>query len=148
VAELFGNSIAAGRQCRAVAMLGGPGSGRHTALLELARSARLGGYIPIIVDMLRPDTAPLVEGRSLALFVRSNDADGWRSLLRGSLISPRPHIVVLLNGERVRGVRHVVLERLSPNTLAAAIQPSTLPARIAERITRAARRAHGRPGRF
>src|SRR5207244_1725382 len=50
--------------------------------------------------------------------------------------------------ENSREIRGVSLERLPIDTLTAAIQPATVPAQIARRITKAATCAKGRPGRF
>ena len=146
IADLFSDQ--ATRICRTVAVCGPSGSGRDTALATVARAARLSGYVPIASQLVHRRLAPVLEGRSVALLVRGDCTTGWRVLLFLSLISRRSHVVVFAGVDKPRGVRGIALERHNHTTLAGAIVPSHIPAGFIQRITTAARRARGLPGRF
>ncbi len=145
-AQVFSDQ--ATRICRIVAVCGPSGSGRDTALATLARSARLNGYVPVAAPLLHRRLAPVLQGRPVALLVRGDCAAGWRALLVLSLISQRSHVVMFAGVDTPRGVRGIPLECPNHTTLAGAIVPSKIPAGLHQRITTAARRARGLPGRF
>src|SRR5262249_53699556 len=148
VAEIF--SDRAYRQCRAVAICGPPGSGRDTALLNLARAARLSGFVPVAAERLRANLQPMLEGRSVALLIRGDVQYGWRALLQLSLVSRKPYITVFAGPSPPRGVHGITLERISAHALEDALYPDPkgLPAPARRQIAAAARRARGLPGRF
>ena len=146
VASMFSDQ--ATRICRTIAVCGPSGSGRDTAVAALARSARLNGYVPMASPLLHRGLAPLLEGRSVALLVRGDYTAGWRALLLLSLVSHRSHVVVFVGLDKPCRVRAIPLESHSHITLARSIVPANLAAGLNQRITTAARRARGLPGRF
>ncbi len=146
VAELFGAASDAGP--RAIAIWGPEGSGRTALLLELARAARLQGFVPIAAHLLKqPSFRALVGGRSLFLMDDEVGA-GWTALLDASIQAPRPHVLVVAGREDVPAIDGVALERLSPDVLASTLRPGELPPVLARRVRKAADRAGGSPGRF
>src|SRR5205823_3423098 len=95
ICEVF---AASAQRPRALALQGAPASGLDTALLEIARAARVNGYVPIATG-LDPRLAALAADRTQLLIMRSGATDGWTCLLHALLRSTRPH-VVLFCGER------------------------------------------------
>jgi DNA-binding NtrC family response regulator len=146
VAEIFSDRIY--KRCRAVAICGPPGSGRDTVLVNLARAARLSGFVPLAAERLRANANAILEERSIALLIRSNFSDGWRALLQWSLVSPKPHVVVFAGLSPPRGVRAVTLERITSAALKEAVYPNGFRRPTRRQLTAAARRARGLPGRF
>lgn len=146
VAEIFSDPVY--RRSRTVAICGPPGSGRDTALLTLARAARLSGFVPVAAERLRPGVHTVLEGRSVALLIRSDFSEGWRALLHLTLVSRKPHVTLFAGSSPPRGVRGIRLERISPAALEQAVYPNGFPGTIRRQITAAARRARGLPGRF
>ena len=146
LAEIFSDRF--DRRCRAVSLCGSPGSGRDTAVMSLARAARLGGYVPVGSRMLRPDLNAILDGRSVALLIRSDFLSGWRAFVHLALVSRKPHIAVFVGANRPRGVNGLTLERLDVKALEAAVLPDVGRFRFGRQITAAARRARGLPGRF
>jgi DNA-binding NtrC family response regulator len=146
VAEIFNDRV--NRRCRAVAICGPPGSGRHTAMMNLARAARLRGYVPVASHLIHPELNEIFTGRSVALLVRSDVSRGWRAFLRLALVSQKPHICFFEGTHQPRGVHGVALERVDVKALETAVQPGELRALFEKRIRAAARRARGLPGRF
>jgi len=145
-AEIFSDRLYT--RCRAVAICGPPGSGRDTVLLNLARAARLSGFVPLAAERLRTSLNAIVVERSVALLVRANFSDGWRVLLQLSLVSPKPHVVVFAGASPPRGVRGVTLERITSAALEEAVYPNGFRRPTRRQLTAAARRAKGLPGRF
>ena len=133
IAELLEGAPAARPQV--VALWGPKGAGKTSVLLELARVARLRGFVPVSVRLLGLPWADPVRGRTLFL-IDDDESTGWRSLLDASIRSPRPHVLVLAGVEEVRAVRGLGLERLPANALTAAIRPIHRSPAVEERIRR------------
>jgi DNA-binding NtrC family response regulator len=146
IAEGFNDR--AGTRCRTIALCGAPGSGRDTAAMSLARAARLSGYVPLASHLVRPGLDQILAGRSVALFIRTDLSDGWRAFVHISLTSHRPHVGVFVGAKSPPDVWRVSLERMSVTTIEAAVWPTAVPPRLRRRITAAAKRARGLPGRF
>jgi DNA-binding NtrC family response regulator len=145
VVELFEMSSVCGGEPQAVCIWGPDGSGKTTAVNELARAARLNGFIPVSVHLLTSPFADLLAGR--AVCVMDDARSGWRfGLLDLAIRSPRAHVVICTSCEDIRGVAGVAMTRISPPALLAAIRPAHLA--TDPRIRRAAERASGNPGRF
>ena len=148
-AEVFAHTC--GARPRAVALWGPPGAGVETAMHDLARTARMHGFIPLrplAVDTWKTDVVALVRGRSLCLIVDEGSAAGWCRLVEWSLHSPVPHVLLFLARREVPHVDGLELEPLAANVLAGAIQPSPTNKEERRRIHVAAGRAQGSPGRF
>jgi DNA-binding NtrC family response regulator/tetratricopeptide (TPR) repeat protein len=136
---------------RAIALSGPPGAGMDTAIAELARAARLRGYIPIglrAIGATGKHAASLLANRSIVLIVRSNVSEGWRALIHLSLLARKPHIVIFAGNLDVRHLCTITLGRQSVDTIHLSVQPRDVPAPMRARIGAAAHRAKGLPGRF
>src|SRR5262245_49817120 len=83
--DIFNDRV--GAPCTVVALHGDRGSGHDNAVLNLARAARLRGYVPVASHLIRRDLRTVLQGRSVALFIRSKCANGWSAVLSLSLIS-------------------------------------------------------------
>jgi DNA-binding NtrC family response regulator/tetratricopeptide (TPR) repeat protein len=131
----------------ALGLWGPAGSGLDTALLDIARAARVNGYLPIASDV-DPRLAALAGGRTQLLIVRSEPRNGWTQWLHAVMRSPRPHRVLFCGVQAVDGVETLGLEPCPPESLIAAVKPVRLTPAAARRVAAAARRAHGLPARF
>jgi DNA-binding NtrC family response regulator len=132
---------------RVLALWGPSGAGLTTAVRELARVARMNGYVPMSLA-LGQGLTELARTRSLFLIGGQALEEGWRCLLQSSLRAPRSHVLLLLNAREAPGVHGLVLERLAPEALCDAIRPRARGGPVGREIARAARRSNGLPGRF
>ena len=145
IAELLDGALAPRPQV--VALWGPEGAGKTSVILELARVARMRGFVPLSVRLFGAPWADLAGGRTLFL-IDDGASIGWKSLLDASIRSPRPHVLVFAGVEEVRAVQGLALERLSPDALMAAIRPIHRSPPIEERVRRAVQQADGLPGRL
>src|SRR6266853_1363176 len=141
VAELFDLYS---RQPQIVRICGARGSGKTTTAVQLARVARMQGYIPFSARLLDTLFVEALEGRS-ALII-DDDATGANGLLDVALRSPRRHILLTTSREATHGPSAITLRGLPPATLAAAVLPTAMA--DAPRVRQAAIRANGVPGAF
>jgi DNA-binding NtrC family response regulator len=128
-----------------VGICGAPGAGKRTMVRQLARAARLQGYVPFNARLLDTPFAEALDGRS-ALIVDDDALTDLRSLLDVALRSPRRHILLTTSRDAVREGVSIVLSRLAPEALAAAVLPADLAG--ASPVRQAAARANGVPGTF
>jgi DNA-binding NtrC family response regulator len=146
VSEVFGQ--AGVRRSRAIALTGPRGVGLDIAVSELARAARLRGYVPLSPGALGANVESLLGERSIVLMIRADVQEGWRTFVSMAILSPKPHVLVFVGDQEVLRVCAVALGRASPETLRGSIQPGNLPTPIAGKVAAAAKRANGLPGRF
>jgi len=146
MADIFTDRV--GAPCTVVAVHGDRGSGHDNAVLNLARAARLRGYVPVASHLIRRHLRTVLHGRSVALFIRSKCANGWSAVLWLSLMSHKPHIAVFVGSHSPRGVAHITLSRMSAKTLELSVVPDRGLVQFKKQIATAARRAKGLPGRF
>ncbi len=147
LAELFEDD---GVRARVAGIWGAPGAGKSTIIGEVARVARLNGFVPVAVRWLdQAASGGLLRGRSLLLIDDDARGDGteWSRLLDASMRSPRPHVLLLAGVEDVPGMDGVALERVAASALISSIRPAPLPG-LEPRVRRAAEHAGGLPGRF
>jgi two-component system, NtrC family, response regulator AtoC len=145
LAEVFEAPLVSWREAQVVCIWGPEGSGKTVSALELARVARLNGFVPMSAHLLGTPVGDLLEGR--AVCVIDDGQSAWRrGLIDVSIRSPRPHVVVCTAREDPRGIAGIRLARLAAAALVAAVRPTELAAD--PRIRRAAERADGLPGRF
>ena len=141
--------IEADRPCpRAIALRASPGAGVTTAIGDLARTARLNGYVPLGVHCARGSFLRHLEGRTLLLISMEDVSTAWRVLVNCAVRSPRPHrllVVTHARGDRMPTAR---LEGVPTDLLIRAIRPTVVDPQIKNRVSSAARRAHGLPARF
>jgi len=153
LADLF--SDIADTKPRTIALWGPPGSGIRTASRELARAARLQGFVPLAVS-LPAIAAPLrraVADRSLFLIhtrTREMDAvdDGWRALLAWVMSAGRGHVLFFAGRSEVARVAGLPLAPLTEEQLVSMVEPACTDEESRRRVADAARRAKGVPGRF
>jgi len=135
------------RRPRALALWGSAGSGLDTALLDIARAARVNGYVPV-ASGLDPRIAALAAGRTRLLIARSDAAEGWISLLQCLMGSARPHVLLFCGEESAEGVETLGLEPCPTASLMAAVRPAGHTPAVRRQVEAAARHARGLPGRF
>ena len=146
VAELFTHHSP--WRTRAVALWAAPASGLGTAIEDLARTARLNGYVPVSSRLVESGVLELLEGRSLFLIDRVGAAGAWRGLMEIALRSPGPHVLLLAGREEIPHVHGLPLEPLDVSALVEAVRPRDVPVAIRRRVKAAATRSHGLPGKF
>ena len=131
-----------------VAALWGPrGAGKGTVVGELARMARVRGFVPISVRLVAALSNRLA-GRSLFLIDDGERGLGWRVLVSATLRSRLPHVLLFVGAEEVPSVDGVRLEPLTVDTLVNAVRPPAPSHAAAIRLRSAAIQACGWPGRF
>ena len=132
-----------------VAALWGPaGSGKQVVATELARIARMKGFVPVAARLIASRQAGLWRGRSLFVIADSADEGTWPAFLSVAMTDPRPHVLLLVGETECRSIDSVAVRRLPVDALVAAVQPSVTGTRLERTVRRAAERAHGLPGRF
>jgi DNA-binding NtrC family response regulator/tetratricopeptide (TPR) repeat protein len=146
VAELFTHP--GPWRARTVALWAAPGGGLGTAIQDLARDARLNGYVPLSSRLVESEVLELLAGRSLFLIDRVGAAGAWRRLLEITLRLPGPHVLLLAGREEIAHVHGLPLEPLATSALVEAIRPRDVPAVIRRRVEAAASRSRGLPGKF
>jgi DNA-binding NtrC family response regulator len=127
-----------------VGLCGVPGAGKTTTVRQLARAARLHGYVPLSAHLLETPFAKALDGRS-ALIIDDDAVVGVQSLLDVAIRWPRRHVLLTTSCEAI-GRCAVVLNRLAPGALVGAVRPALLA--DAPMVRRAAVRAQGVPGMF
>ena len=131
-----------------IAALWGPiGAGKRTAIDDLARMARLQGFVPVAARVLSA-LADRLRGRSLFVIDDEESRLGWRVLLGAALASPRPHVLLFIGREDVPSVDGIGLEPVSADALVGAVSPRSETGADAARLRRMAGQAGGWPGRF
>src|SRR5262249_9472422 len=104
-----------GSRPRAVGVWGPPGAGKSTIALELARIARLHGFVPIAVRLIgREVPSDLLAARTLFL-IDDESAGGWEAMLDASRRSARAHVLLLTARHRSAGV-----DGVAPDSMLAA----------------------------
>jgi DNA-binding NtrC family response regulator len=119
----------------------------HTAIIVLAREARLKGFVPVDVRALTTHR-DLVGGRTLFLIDREPHGAVLAPLVRATIGTPRAHVCLLAGAREPRGIGGVAIGRIQADALVAALRPRAPTPAIEERWQRTARRAHGLPARF
>ena len=104
------------------ALWGSRGAGKSTAISELARLARLQGFVPGAVQVVaRPEFREVLAERTLFL-IADDTLVGWRALM-GAMATPKAHVLVFAGTEEVPGVHGIALDRLAVSTLVSSVQP-------------------------
>jgi two-component system NtrC family response regulator len=130
-----------------VTLWGNQGIGKTTTLLQLARTARLAGYVPVGVGLVHAGSFDeLLRGRSLFL-IGDEARRPWQALLRATMATPKAHVLVLAGELEIPLVEGLALTPLAADTLAASVQPVST-SQAALRVRRASLKSAGSPGRF
>jgi DNA-binding NtrC family response regulator/tetratricopeptide (TPR) repeat protein len=146
LAEMF--EPAGGSRPHVAALWGPRGSGKRMAVRELARLARLRGFVPVASRQMLARTSALWRGRSLFVIDEGTDGEAWPALLHAALRASQPHALLIVGIEGPRSVDGIRLERIAPDALVAAIRPAALSRRLEGVARRAAEKSHGLPGSF
>ncbi len=133
IAELFETAF---RVARVLRLFGPAGCGKSSAVLRLARQARLHGFVPFAVTLLGSPLAVVLEGRSVVLI--DDEQDGrLRALADVALLSPRPHVLIQLSKHDAAGIPSLRLpEPVGIGKIRSGLRRRTVPV-----ISRAAERA-------
>jgi transcriptional regulator with AAA-type ATPase domain/tetratricopeptide (TPR) repeat protein len=135
---------------RVAALWGPDGAGKGTVVLELARVARLHGFVPVAARIVSRFAA-LLSGRSLFVIDDGSGGDGWRVLLCEGLGSSRPHVLLFVGNEEPKSVDGIGLSPVPLDILINAVRPvEGVEGGCANPVDvrQAAARSEGWPGRF
>jgi DNA-binding NtrC family response regulator/tetratricopeptide (TPR) repeat protein len=149
---------------RSVTLVGPVGSGKSRALLEIAREARLRGFVPASTTLLCPTAAgsalfdpstlaELLEGRHALIIHRAGCGSHLESRFAELVVllgtsRPRPRLFLIVRSERVDRAS-VELTPLSVQSLVEMVSSTGLTGKVPEVILRRlARQSGGHPGRF
>ncbi len=146
LAEMF--EPASGPRPHVSALWGPRGSGKSLVVCELARMARIRGFVPVASRLMLGRFAELWRDRSVFVIDDGGDGAAWTALLHAALRASQPHALLMVGSEEHRSVDGVGLERISAEVLVAAIRPAVLTNRFGRVARRAAERSRGLPGRF
>ena len=145
LAEMF--HLAGGPRPHIAAIWGPRGSGKRVLVAELARVARMRGFVPVASHLVGSRQAALWRGRSLFV-IGSGREHAWRAVLEAALGTAQPHVVLLVGEDESRSVDGLACGRLEVEDLVRSIRPDVPSGHVEEAVRRAAERARGLPGRF
>jgi len=140
IAELFDQY---GCTPQVIGICGPPGAGKTGLIRQLARAARLKGYVPISARLVETPFVSAVDGRSAV--VLDDGTERAHTLLDVAIRSPRRHVLLTTSFEG-GSASEIVLNRVTAEALASAVLPSALA--DSSPVRHAAERAQGIPGRF
>lgn len=146
VADVFDDPGVA--RCRVVSVAVPLGWGEAEVVRDLARSARLRGFVPLAPALANRATLNAVQGRAVCLITRSTAVDGWCTLLDVTAWSPGPHVLVFVGQHEEAPHPIVRVPLLAVEGLCAAVCPQPASARGRAMVAAAARAAGGLPSRF
>jgi hypothetical protein len=128
------------RGCRSsiLALTGATDAHIAASCRQLARSARLSGFVPVAAQAIAPPFAPLLSDRSVCLWIEARGADRWRTWLTLHLHSRRPHVGVLVGTHATPTIREVERSAIRSVALARAVWPQRLPEKRRAAAVRAA----------
>src|SRR5262249_30748862 len=147
VAAICDVFVVPARRPRALALWGSAESGLDTALLDIARAARVNGYVPVAAG-LDVRLAALAARRAPFVGVPSPEGQGWRFLLESLMQSARPHVLLFCGDQATCRVETLGIESCTPQSLIGAVRPAPQTPVARQRVATAARSARGLPGRF
>jgi len=145
LAEMFHDG-----SCRPLvaALCGPPGSGKRIVVREIARIARMRGFVPVASRLVASRYSELWRGRSLLILGDEADSHRWPAFLDVAVRDAQPHVLLMIGNDECRSIDSVRLERVPADALVSAIRPRTLSPDLERAARRAADRAQGLPGRF
>ena len=127
---------------------GAAGTGKRLIVGELARIARVNGFVPVAAALISSRLSELWSGRSLFVIADGAAEGVWRAFLNASLKDAQRHVLLLVGEREHRSIGGVGAGRVSVDALVSAIVPPLLDRRSQQRVRLAAERANGMPGRF
>ncbi len=132
----------------AAALWGPRGSGKSVAVRELARLARLRGFVPVAGRFVNGPFTPLWAGRALFVIEDGPAQNAWLAILHATLSVSQSHAALIVGIEETPGVHCVGLDRISPDDLLNALRPASLSPVAERRAREVAERSRGLPGAF
>ena len=133
---------------RIASLVGPAGVGKRVIVGELARIARVNGFVPIAARALASRHAELWRGRNLLVIAPAADEGTWAAFLNAALLQAQPHVLLLVGETECRSVAAIVVRRLTEDALVSAVWPPVAGGPLERLVGRAAERAGGLPGRF
>ena len=94
LAEMF-HGIGGSRP-HVAALSGPPGSGKRVAVREVARIARMHGFVPVASRLVASRYAELWRGRSLFVIGDEEDGNRWSAFLDVALGNAQPHVLLMV----------------------------------------------------
>jgi DNA-binding NtrC family response regulator/tetratricopeptide (TPR) repeat protein len=137
-----------GTRPHVAALWGPPGSGKRMAVREIARIARMHGFVPVASRLVASRYAELWRGRSLFVIGDEEDSARWSAFLDVALRDAQPHVMLMVGNDECRSIDGVRLGRVPAEAMVSAIRPRLLNHNLERAARRAAERAQGLPGRF
>ena len=137
-----------GARPHVAALWGPPGSGKRMAVREIARIARMHGFVPVASHLVASRYAELWRGRSLFVIGDEEDSARWSAFLDVALREAQPHVMLMVGNDECRSIDGVRLGRVPAEAMVSAIRPRLLNHNLERAARRAAERAQGLPGRF
>ncbi len=145
-AEMF--QAASGSRPYIAALWGPPEAGKTTVIRQLARIARINGFVPFAARFATSRYAELWQGRSVFVIDDGPSGGAWTALVGTATRNPQPHVLLIAGIDEQRTVEGVALDRIPVEALVSAVQPPPTDRRSLARVRRAAEEARGVPGRF
>jgi DNA-binding NtrC family response regulator len=130
------------------ALSGLPGSGKRVVVRELARIARMHGFVPVASRLVASRYAEMCRGRSLFVIGDEGDNNRWPAFVDVAVRDAQPHVLLMVGNGECRSIDSVRLDRVTADALISAIRPQPLGRSLERLVRRAAERAQGLPGRF
>jgi DNA-binding NtrC family response regulator len=124
------------------------GAGGSVAAHQLARVARMHGFVPLSNLLVPFDGFDALDGRTLCLIDRRGGNGVWQHLLDRLLRAQRPHVLISIGANILPAARRIHLERIRAETLIQSVTPRVESAALLRTVERAAARAEGLPARF
>ena len=146
LAEMF-HGIGGSRP-HVAALWGPPGSGKRVAVREVARIARVHGFVPIASRLVASRHAELWRGRSLFVIGDEGDGNRWSAFLDVAFGNALSHVLLMVGNEECRSIDGVRLDRVPVEAMVSALRPQPLSQHLERAARGAAERAQGLPGRF
>ena len=137
-----------GSRPHVAALWGPPGSGKRRAVQEIARIARVHGFVPVASRLVASRFAEVWRGRSLFVIGNEEDRHRWSAFLDVALRDAQPHVLLMVGHEECRSIDGVRLGRVPADAMVSAIRPRPLSHGLERAVRQAAERAQGLPGRF
>jgi DNA-binding NtrC family response regulator len=123
------------------------GAGASVTIHQLARAARMHGFVPLSNGVPFRVVSAL-DGRTVCLIDRRGGIGVWEQLLDRLIVAPRPHVLVSIGATALPGARRLHLERIPAEALIQSVTPRSESTSLRRAIERAAARAEGLPARF
>src|SRR6185436_544801 len=107
LAEMF--HAAAGSRPHLTALWGPPGSGKSTVVRQLARIARLNGFVPVAARLVNSRYSWLWHGRSVFVIDDGRGGHAWSALLDTTTRNPQPHVLMIAGTSEEKALDGVAL---------------------------------------